>query len=125
MLVHINQRVHSSQLKEPLNMFITAMRCPILTPPANGVITMATLTLFRITATYGCNAGFGVSSGDITRTCQESTTPGIGEWNGTAVICESMCSLHTATTCSVHLEASLSIDCIHSLSMKALRPTLQ
>ncbi len=69
----------------------TAILCPSLSPPVNGFIefteSAADLFNFRTAATYVCNAGFGLSSGDRVRTCIGSPG-GPGEWSGTAPICE-------------------------------------
>ncbi|XP_064387965.1 uncharacterized protein LOC135336171 isoform X3 [Halichondria panicea] len=71
--------------------------CPMLQSPTNGFITFtessaSASTQFKTTATYGCEPGFGVASGDVSRTCQdrESATPGIREWSGTDVTCEAI-----------------------------------
>ncbi len=67
----------------------------MLPPPTDGFITFTEgsasgSTEFETTATYGCEEGFGVVSGNVTRICQESSTPGVGEWSGIAAVCEGM-----------------------------------
>ncbi len=84
----------------------------MLQSPTNGFITFtessaSASTQFKTTATYGCEPGFGVASGDVSRTCQdrESATPGIREWSGTDVTCEGR------PVCSNHI-----FFCMHSVS---------
>ena len=61
--------------------------CPQLFDPENGVITYSVDSSsslgFMETATYSCITGFGLSSGDIVRTCVGAAGSS-GEWTGTA-----------------------------------------
>ncbi len=67
--------------------------CPVLTPPPNGIITYTEEPSeslgFMEMATYSCNLGFGLSGGDIVRTCT-GPAGSSGEWTGTAPSCECM-----------------------------------
>ena len=65
--------------------------CPVLFAPENGVVTYSegsgsSLGLME-TATYSCNTGFGLSSGDTVRTCVGAAGSS-GEWTGTAPTCQ-------------------------------------
>ena len=65
----------------------TAVMCPMLSDPENGVITYSedfnSSLGFMETATYSCNTGFGLSSGDTVRTCVGAAGSS-GEWTGAA-----------------------------------------
>ncbi len=67
-----------------------AITCSTLAPPMNGMIIYATDTTapfdYQTTATYSCDAGYGLSVGDTVRTCSGSLE-GDGYWTGTAPIC--------------------------------------
>lgn len=68
----------------------TDIMCDALPNPTNGLITFSEDTNslgFMATATYGCNAGFGLSGGDRVRNCGSSSS-GPGTWSGTAPTCE-------------------------------------
>lgn len=58
----------------------TAVVCPALSNPANGVVSVIDLT-FNSVATYTCNSGY-VISGVQQRTCLET-----GEWSGQEPTC--------------------------------------
>ena len=68
--------------------------CSILPPLSNGDIAYTELTGtsvgFMGMATYSCNTGYGLSGGDIIRTCV-GAAGGPGEWSGTAPTCEGIC----------------------------------
>ena len=68
-----------------------AVMCPVLFVPENGVITYSedsgSSQGFMETATYSCNTGFGLSSGDTVRTCVGAAGSS-GEWTGTAPTCQ-------------------------------------
>ena len=72
-------------------LYHTEVTCDILLDPANGGIQYTTGTIgpldYLTTATYVCNLGFGLSGGNVMRTCI-SSMDGPGVWNGTAPICE-------------------------------------
>ena len=59
--------------------------------PLNGLITYSSNTTtsfsFLTEAKYSCHSGYGLSDGDVVRTCSNSSIQGNGEWNGTAPIC--------------------------------------
>ncbi|XP_064386521.1 uncharacterized protein LOC135335055 isoform X2 [Halichondria panicea] len=42
---------------------------------------------YGTTATYQCNDGYSLASGDSVRTCTGDGTSTVGEWNGTAPVC--------------------------------------
>ncbi|XP_064384964.1 uncharacterized protein LOC135333878 isoform X2 [Halichondria panicea] len=71
----------------------TAITCPNLTSPTSGSIAYTTDTTapfdYQTTATYSCDAGYGLSVGDTVRTCTESNL-GAGQWTGTAPACETI-----------------------------------
>ena len=91
------------------------MECRSLTVPTNGVITYTADTTspfdYQTTASYSCDAGFGLSGGNRVRTCVSSSS-GPGEWSGIAPTCEGwhtkyiyftaiyFTHLHTALMCS-------------------------
>ena len=58
-------------------------------PPAVSDATVATPggTLQGSTATYTCDSGFGLASGDATLTCVS------GIWTGTSPTCAGMCNI--------------------------------
>ncbi len=64
----------------------TAVACPMLLDPLNGVITYAVDTTapfnYQTTATYSCNTGYGLSSISAVRICGNTE-----EWSGTAPTC--------------------------------------
>ena len=68
-----------------------AITCSGLSDPTNGIITFTMDTDspfdYQTAATYSCNIGFGLTSGDSVRMCLGSSE-GPGEWNGTAPFCE-------------------------------------
>ena len=72
-------------------MSFTAVTCPELSSPTNGLIAFATDTDapfdYQTTATYSCNTGFGLSAGDSVRICTASLSGG-GEWSGSPLTCE-------------------------------------
>ena len=46
---------------------------------------------YQTTATYSCDSGLGLTSGDVVRSCVFSRTSSIGgDWSGTAPTCEGM-----------------------------------
>jgi len=61
---------------------MTAVDCGTLTNPVNGQVSHSGGTTFEQTATYSCNAGYGLI-GDNTRTCQATRV-----WSGSAPICQ-------------------------------------
>ncbi len=65
--------------------------CPPLLPPANGYISyteeFSDSFGFMEMATYNCITGFGLSGGDVVRTCT-GPAGSSGEWTGTAPTCE-------------------------------------
>ena len=69
--------------------------CTSLTSPSNGLISYGPDTTspfnYQTTATYSCNAGYGLSGGDRTRQCV-SFGSGDGGWSGTAPTCEGICN---------------------------------
>ncbi len=69
----------------------TAITCSGLSDPTNGMVTFTLDTVspfdYQTTATYSCNIGFGLTSGDSVRMCLGSSE-GPGEWSGTAPFCE-------------------------------------
>ena len=76
---------------DSLSHICAAVMCPVLSDPANGVITYSEVpdssVGFMETATYSCNTGFGLSSGDTVRTCVGAAGSS-GEWTGTAPTCQ-------------------------------------
>ena len=65
--------------------FLAGVVCPDLQNPPDGVVSLSDGTAFGSQATYTCNDGFVISSGDDTRTCEAN-----GEWSGTIPTCERM-----------------------------------
>ncbi len=75
--------------------YFAAITCPSLVEPINAIITYTTdITApfdYQTTATYSCTSGFGLSRGDMSRTCIfSSTSSSGGAWNGSAPTCEGM-----------------------------------
>ena len=72
--------------------FFAVITCSSLAPPTDGVISYSpdgpSPYDYLTVATYGCNNGFGLSSGDSSRQCVSSSV-GDGEWTGSAPLCES------------------------------------
>ena len=69
------------------------LECPSLDVPTNGAIVYASDTTpdfeFGTTATYSCMSGYGLSGGDVVRTCGcNGGCPIVGGWSGTAPTCE-------------------------------------
>lgn len=75
-----------------MNTLFSAILCPTLVPPVNGMINydmdMTTPFDYQTMATYSCNAGYTLSGGNSVRTCGSSPTDGSGQWSGTAPTCE-------------------------------------
>ena len=71
-----------------------------LPSPANGLITYSSNASspfsYLTEAEYSCHSGYGLSNGDVVRTCSNSSIQGDGEWNGTAPMC-------TGILCSYNL----------------------
>ena len=69
-----------------------ALMCTDLPAPDNGQISYSTDTIspydFGTEVTYTCNTGFGISSGNRTRTCGGLDINTEGVWNGVAVTCD-------------------------------------
>ncbi len=42
---------------------------------------------YGTTATYQCNNGYSLASGDRVRTCTSNGTSSVGQWSGTAPVC--------------------------------------
>ena len=61
--------------------------CPVLVNPANAAVQHPNGVEFGSTATYTCDPGFEVSSGDLERTCSSD-----GTWSGTEPLCEGECA---------------------------------
>ena len=59
------------------------VQCVDLAPPLNGGVSL-TGTLVRDTASYSCDLGYVLESGDATRTCSED-----GTWTGVMPTCAS------------------------------------
>ena len=74
---HIICTVHHS--------LIVIADCGPLVDPHNGVVEFSPGTLQGSTATYTCDLGYNITSGDHVRTCQANEV-----WSGTEPICESM-----------------------------------
>ncbi len=55
----------------------------------NGMIVYSTTPPFNFgtTATYQCNDGYSLASGDRVRTCTGDGTSTVGQWSGTAPVC--------------------------------------
>ena len=53
------------------------------------------------TATYSCNEGFGLSGGDVVRTCGGDGRIVTGEWSGSAPSCERKCLVMTYGRCTL------------------------
>lgn len=74
-----------------------AIMCSDIADPENGQIDFSVDELapfdFGTVATYSCDAGFGLSGGDITRTCDGDGTTPDGSFTGSAPTCESKFSL--------------------------------
>ena len=71
--------------------FFTAITCTTPTVPLNGFVSYGPDTTspydYQTTATYSCNEGYGLSSGDSSRQC-ENSAPGDGGWSGNAPTCD-------------------------------------
>ncbi len=82
-----------------------AITCSGLSDPTNGIITFTMDTDspfdYQTAATYSCNIGFGLTSGDSVRMCLGSSE-GPGEWNGTAPFCEGGYTLFSCWYGSFH-----------------------
>ena len=71
--------------------FLTAVKCGILTSPANGRVSHTAGT-FGQAATYSCNTGY-TCVGVSTRVCQAT-----GVWSGIAPTCQGMLLLPSMCT---------------------------
>ena len=71
----------------PLSIVVT---CPMLPSPANGEVTYSDLLRYTngTVATYSCGEGFGLSGGDVTRTCEGDGSSPNGAWSGVTPSCE-------------------------------------
>lgn len=67
--------------------------CGSLVDPHNGVVELSSGTLEGSIATYTCDQGYNITSGDHSRTCQANEV-----WSGTEPICESTMSDETCNT---------------------------
>ncbi len=65
---------------------LTAVMCPEVFDPTNGLITYS-ISDATAMATYSCDFGYGLSSGDTMRICT-GAAGSVGEWTGTAPTCE-------------------------------------
>ncbi len=75
--------------------------CPTLLDPTNGHITfLVDPSTSVLTATYACDPGYGLSIGDMVRTCLGS------EWNGVEPVCEGMASLLACALSCVYIMCS-------------------
>ena len=72
---------------------MTAVDCGTLTNPVNGQVSHSGGTTFEQTATYSCNAGYGLV-GDNTRTCQATRV-----WSGSAPTCQGSCVSSSPDVC--------------------------
>ena len=73
-----------------------ALMCSDLPVPDNGGIVyssgMTSLYDFGTTATYMCDTGFGISGGNVLRTCRGSGLSPNGTWTGIAPLCDGKAS---------------------------------
>ncbi len=71
---------------------IVAITCENLPAPDNGQISFSINSTsrydFDTVATYSCEPGFGLSGGDMSRTCGGVGSITQGTWNGAAITCE-------------------------------------
>ena len=71
----------------------TAATCPALTEPAHGDVTVSSQVVGGV-AQYECDAGYVLTGGTATRTCQAS-----GAWTGTAPTCVAVSDPCASTPC--------------------------
>ena len=74
-----------------VSLYHTAIKCPTLTSPSNGMIQFSDSSAspgFLTTATYSCATGYGLSGGDEVRTCVAAGTGTGGDWSGVPPSCE-------------------------------------
>ena len=64
---------------------LIAIMCPVVIPPQNGSVSFD--RNFRRIANYGCDTGYGFSSGSRQRTCRGTDRSPIGYWDGVEPIC--------------------------------------
>lgn len=69
------------------------LMCSTLSDPQNGVITFSVAN-GSLVATYSCDVGYALNSGNTVRTCTAEV------WDGIAPICEGIQLLHTLYTYS-------------------------
>ena len=62
----------------------------MLRSPANGEVTYSNSQPYTngTVATYSCDEGFGLSGGDVTRTCEGDGSSPNGDWSGVTPSCE-------------------------------------
>ncbi len=65
--------------------------CPTLTNPGNGTVSVPSRAAGQ-SATYGCNSGYAIASGNMTRVCQDDGE-GEGTWSGTPATCALACTV--------------------------------
>ncbi len=69
---------------------ITAITCSTLSVIGNGMIVYSSDTTppydYGTTATYECDPGYEITSGDSERTCTDDGSSSVGEWSETAAI---------------------------------------
>lgn len=71
---------------EMIKVFPTAVFCPELLNPLNGLV--AYDTVYSAVATYSCDTGYGLSEGDGTQTCGAGSSSAMGTWEGVVPTCE-------------------------------------
>lgn len=62
--------------------FSASADCGGLPDPTDGMVEISPDTMLDATATYSCDTGFGISSGDEVRTCLANSS-----WSGEAATC--------------------------------------
>ena len=78
-------------------LILTVVDCGNLTNPANGSVNHIAGTTNGQTAIYSCNTGYNLVGNSI-RTCQA-----IGNWSGSAPICQGMLLMGDLTLSNVHI----------------------
>ena len=94
-----------------------AIMCTDLADPTNGDIMFISDNTapyeFATTATYQCDAGYGLNAGDEVRTCGGDGSSTTGVWSGNAPTCEGMWHSGRKPEISVHSLSSYSCCYFH------------
>ncbi len=107
-------------------LFLTAITCSVFAELANGTIDYSRSPnstdhySYGTTATYQCNSGYNITSGDRVRTCNGNGSSPNGQWDGTAPQCPRML-FHCNWSCHMIIYTQLwTVALLRLLSMDLL-----